>query len=298
MKNKLFFAVLVVAALFVFGGTTNVTADPGPYDVQPWYINSQPNPDLAAELHEGNTVFVVIKPAPVLEEAAIADHNTLVYGPTLTPGMVFRVQAMTEDQRWVHGWFDETSGKSWLFPADRLGTEYYNPDIPGEKDCTGHPYLSLPWFMTGGANRQIWLTGKMDKLEAYMAEDWWLLDANRFMEKDRFCLRALPRGTSVTVRAVLPDADRRIENRRAGRWAYVRLESGAEGLVPTLKLSLTPPSPAIKSTTNRTYVVQPGDSLWLIAQKFGLRLSDLIAVNKGQVTNPRMIYSGWVLNLP
>src|SRR5437763_11132543 len=46
-----------------------------------------------------------------------------------------------------------------------------------------------------------------------------------------------------------------------------------------------------------TYVVQQGDTLSGIAQKFGVSLSDLEAANP-QITNPDLIFAGQVINIP
>jgi tyrosinase len=46
-----------------------------------------------------------------------------------------------------------------------------------------------------------------------------------------------------------------------------------------------------------TYVVQPGDTLSGIAQRFGVSLAALEAANP-QVTNPNLIHPGQVLNIP
>jgi len=46
-----------------------------------------------------------------------------------------------------------------------------------------------------------------------------------------------------------------------------------------------------------TYTVQAGDSLWSIAQKFGVTLEKLIAANP-QIKDPNLIYPGQVINIP
>ncbi|MGE5507882.1 MAG: SafA/ExsA family spore coat assembly protein [Chitinophagales bacterium] len=45
------------------------------------------------------------------------------------------------------------------------------------------------------------------------------------------------------------------------------------------------------------YIVQPGDTLFNIARRFGIALSTLIAVNP-QIANPDLIYPGQVVHIP
>lgn len=47
---------------------------------------------------------------------------------------------------------------------------------------------------------------------------------------------------------------------------------------------------------NRTYTVQPGDTLWNIARKFNTTLNALVAANK--LGNPDQIYPGQVIIIP
>ena len=46
-----------------------------------------------------------------------------------------------------------------------------------------------------------------------------------------------------------------------------------------------------------TYTVVPGDSLWKIAVKHEIGLSEIIAVNP-QITNPALIFPGQIINIP
>lgn len=46
-----------------------------------------------------------------------------------------------------------------------------------------------------------------------------------------------------------------------------------------------------------TYVVQPGDSLWKIAVRYQVGLSEIIAANP-QFSNPHLIYPGQKVNIP
>src|SRR5437870_21495 len=43
--------------------------------------------------------------------------------------------------------------------------------------------------------------------------------------------------------------------------------------------------------------VQPGDSLWALAQRYGTTVDDLVAANP-EIQNPNLIYAGEELNVP
>ncbi|HEY5904138.1 MAG: LysM peptidoglycan-binding domain-containing protein [Bacteroidota bacterium] len=58
-----------------------------------------------------------------------------------------------------------------------------------------------------------------------------------------------------------------------------------------------PPPPSRPPTGGLTYTVQWGDTMRKIADRFGVSLADLIAVNP-QIPNPNWIFAGQVLNLP
>lgn len=55
--------------------------------------------------------------------------------------------------------------------------------------------------------------------------------------------------------------------------------------------------PSSDSTTNgnSTYTVQAGDTLWGIAQRFGVTVQDLC--NWNNISNPNLIYPGQVLTV-
>jgi len=55
--------------------------------------------------------------------------------------------------------------------------------------------------------------------------------------------------------------------------------------------------PAAAPSPSMTYVVKSGDTMYLIAQKFGIPLQALIAANP-QITDPSLIYPGQVLMIP
>ncbi|HYK71739.1 MAG TPA: SafA/ExsA family spore coat assembly protein [Pseudoneobacillus sp.] len=51
------------------------------------------------------------------------------------------------------------------------------------------------------------------------------------------------------------------------------------------------------SHAQQTYTVQPGDSLWKIAVRYQVGISELIAANR-QFPNPNLIYPGQKVNIP
>jgi len=51
------------------------------------------------------------------------------------------------------------------------------------------------------------------------------------------------------------------------------------------------------ATMATTYTVQPGDSLWKIAVKYQIGISELIAANPN-ITNPNLIYPNQIINIP
>lgn len=63
-------------------------------------------------------------------------------------------------------------------------------------------------------------------------------------------------------------------------------------LVMFLMISI--PSYAVQ---NNIYTVQPGDSMWKIAEKFQVGVKEIIDANK-QITNPNLIYPGQKITIP
>ncbi len=74
-----------------------------------------------------------------------------------------------------------------------------------------------------------------------------------------------------------------------GWWVY----AGQVLYIPSGSSSGNNPPPA----SGGTYVVRPGDTMAIIANRFGTTVSALLAVNP-QITNPNVIYVGQVINLP
>jgi LysM repeat protein len=56
------------------------------------------------------------------------------------------------------------------------------------------------------------------------------------------------------------------------------------------------PEPELPSGTYIEYIVQPGDSIYAIANRFRLNYRDVIAQN-AQIANPDVIWPGMVLRL-
>lgn len=46
-----------------------------------------------------------------------------------------------------------------------------------------------------------------------------------------------------------------------------------------------------------TYIVQPGDTLFIIAQRFNTTVNAILTINP-QITNPSLIFPGQVINIP
>ena len=70
------------------------------------------------------------------------------------------------------------------------------------------------------------------------------------------------------------------------------------GVVSSLKVQTCPIGPApVASPAGFLYGVQPGDTLFLIAQRFGASLQAIIAANP-QITNPTAIVAAQVVCVP
>jgi len=75
--------------------------------------------------------------------------------------------------------------------------------------------------------------------------------------------------------------------------------------VKTQKSAAAAPNYSARETDNSpavtTYTVVAGDCLWNIAKKYlgnGARWTEIYAFNKGQISNPNLIYPGQVLTMP
>ena len=71
---------------------------------------------------------------------------------------------------------------------------------------------------------------------------------------------------------------------------------------PSLALSSAPAASVLPTVapaaTPFVYLVQPGDSMFGIATKFGVPLADLIAANHDTVPNPNLLQAGVPLVIP
>ncbi|MBS4024123.1 MAG: LysM peptidoglycan-binding domain-containing protein [Clostridia bacterium] len=67
-----------------------------------------------------------------------------------------------------------------------------------------------------------------------------------------------------------------------------------------ITIPVTPPVPTPPPTPPpgvRQYVVQPGDTLFLIARRFGTTVPAILAANP-QITDPNVIFPGQIINIP
>lgn len=74
------------------------------------------------------------------------------------------------------------------------------------------------------------------------------------------------------------------------------IPSGATPPAPAPTQPTEPQQPAPQPAPGGTYVVQPGDNLSRIAQRFNTTLGAILAVNV--IPNPSLIYAGQVINIP
>ena len=75
-----------------------------------------------------------------------------------------------------------------------------------------------------------------------------------------------------------------------------RLWTAALGVLLTALFMLPWNSTAVRAAGETTYVVQPGDTLWRLAQRFGTSVDELVKLN--DIRNPDLIFVGQVLLLP
>ncbi len=78
--------------------------------------------------------------------------------------------------------------------------------------------------------------------------------------------------------------------------AALPLTATPEGYVPATAALVTASPPPAPTATQTTYTVQFGDTLGLIAQRYGLAVEDLLAANG--LTNPDALSVGQVLIIP
>ncbi|MFN2228258.1 MAG: LysM peptidoglycan-binding domain-containing protein [Anaerolineae bacterium] len=100
----------------------------------------------------------------------------------------------------------------------------------------------------------------------------------------------------TTVQAILT-ANPQITNPNLIYVGQVIEMPGAQGATPTATTQATPTPTSTPTGTTTTYVVQPGDTLTRIAQRFGTTVQAILAANP-QITNPNLIYVGQVIEIP
>ena len=125
---------------------------------------------------------------------------------------------------------------------------------------------------------------------------------------DNAVIKTVPLGTQVIL----------VGRNYNSMWAEIQLADGTVGWVETFTLNGTVPvrslsladgsvfvpnAPSLPisggtsgSTSSRTYVVQPGDTLWSISQHFGVSMTAIAAANN--IWNYNLIYSNQQLIIP
>lgn len=69
----------------------------------------------------------------------------------------------------------------------------------------------------------------------------------------------------------------------------------AEPALTKMKSTVQAGTASVVNSTN-TYTAEPGDSLWAIANRFGITLQKIIELNP-QIKNPNLIYAGQLINI-
>jgi LysM repeat protein len=71
---------------------------------------------------------------------------------------------------------------------------------------------------------------------------------------------------------------------------------GRELTIPQQDMSSQPSTTGAASTVGNTYVIQPGDNLWNLSERFGVSWEELARMN--DISNPSLIISGQTLMIP
>ena len=104
---------------------------------------------------------------------------------------------------------------------------------------------------------------------------------NYYLKLDQYVLEPIPRQIMNRVTA------KQVRQIRLIRRCIDRRARRAAG----------PPTPPAPPAGRIEYVVQPGDTLFLIARRYGLTVEELLRANP-QITNPDLIMPGEVISIP
>lgn len=120
---------------------------------------------------------------------------------------------------------------------------------------------------------------------------------------DRGWLRLDPLIEDESARAILIRASRRHARqiqllKEIARKCKITLIVVAPGVSPW-PVPAPCPTPVMPPAVGgvQEYIVQPGDTMWLIAARFGVTLDELIRANP-QIRNPELIYPGEIIRIP
>ena len=118
-------------------------------------------------------------------------------------------------------------------------------------------------------------------------------------------VRWLVSGTPVNAPVLLEGIAQGEQDGTNDLYVTIRMKQYRKPETPVLAVSgggdQTSRDESTGAAQERTYTVQPGDTLWGIAQKYygaGAEYKRLATANSGQIQNPNLIYPGQVLTIP
>jgi len=79
---------------------------------------------------------------------------------------------------------------------------------------------------------------------------------------------------------------------------YKRITAAMTSVMLAASLMLPSLVPHAHAEAAVSYTVQPGDSMWKIAQRYQVGVSEIVTANKNTVPNPALIYPGQKLVIP
>jgi nucleoid-associated protein YgaU len=134
------------------------------------------------------------------------------------------------------------------------------------------------------------VTERLDALKALQPEDAAEIDEKIAAAQFNHASQIEQSGDLDRALYLYQEAQRRNPNLGEATFAIERIQA-----------ALAPPAEAPAEPAEQTYTVEPGDSLWAIAEKFygsGNDWSRILEANRDQISDPDMIQPGQTLRIP